>query len=484
MITIDKPKYFGQLLLNKGFRAWFKYMFYIIEGNKFIEEALHDELFGCFEDVYDQKTTRLSINVPPRSGKTTMATYFMAYCWAKNPKSNFIYTSFSQSLLSDIARAFANILEHPVYKAMYDLSIKQYTEEVNPIDMFWKEYLQKNEGLKVAKYSSRKIVSPANGIILFSSIGSAITGFGAGIRNSKGFSGALIVDDGNKPADMHSEVMRNKVITYFEETLLSRLNTPKAAIVNIQQRLHLRDLTGILQEKYTFKQLCKPLMVGDVCQLPSQYTEERIGEIKVNDYMFKAQYQQDPIQYGGTVFKLEWWQYYTILPQLKYTKLFGDTALKTKEHNDYSVFQIWGICHQGNMYLIDQLRGKWEAHDLERQAKAFWAKHRGYNPRSFVIEDKASGTGLIQNLRARHSIPVEAQQVDKDKYTRAMDVQPHIQSGFVYLPENADFLSDFINEFSAFSPLMTHAHDDQIDAAMHAIDNMRVKTEVSILDVL
>jgi predicted phage terminase large subunit-like protein len=483
-MQIDKPKYFGKLLLDKGFRVWFKYMFYTIEGNKFIEEPLHADLFGTFENIYAQIDTRVSLNSPPRSGKTTMATYFMAYCWAKNAKSNFIYTSFSQSLLSDIARAFANILEHPVYKAMYDLNVTHQIEEVSPIDEFWKSYLIENEGLKVAKYSSRKVVSPSGGIILFASIGSAITGFGAGLRNSHGFTGALIVDDGNKPADMHSEVMRNKVVTYFEETLLSRLNNPDVAIINIQQRLHLRDLTGMLNEKYKYKTLIKPLMIGDVCQLPSQYTPERIDEIKVNDYMFKAQYQQEPIQHGGTVFKLEWWQYYSILPKLKYTKIYADTALKTKEHNDYSVFQLWGVGYDGNMYLIDQLRGKWEAHDLERQAKSYWAKHKGYSPRSFAIEDKASGTGLIQNLRARHGIPVEARQVDKDKYTRAMDIQPHIQSGFVYIPENADFVSDFLNEFSSFSPLMTHAHDDQIDTAMHAIDDMRVKTDVSIFDVL
>ncbi len=474
-MQIDKPKYFGKLLLDKGFRVWFKYMFFVIEGNKFIEEQLHGDLFTCFEDIYNQNENRTNINIPPRSGKTTMAIYFMAYCWAKNPKCNFIYTSFSQSLLADIARAFANVLEHPVYKAMYDLSIVKTVEEINPIDEYWRSYLHNQEGKKVAKYSSRKVVSPAGGIILFSSIGSAITGFGAGIRNSVGFSGALIIDDGNKPADMHSEVMRNKVITYFEETLLSRLNNPSSAIVNIQQRLHLSDLTGVLNEKYKFNSLIKPLMVNNTCQLPSQYTQERLDEVMVNDYMFTSQYQQKPIQYGGTIFKMEWWKYYDILPKMKYTKIFADTALKTKEHNDYSVFQLWGADYDRNMYLIYQLRGKWEAYELEKQALLFWNKCSKYSPRNFVVEDKASGTGLIQNLKSRHSLPVVAQQVNKDKYTRAMDIQPHIQSGFVYLPKQSDYLSDYLNEFSSFSPLMTHSHDDQIDTTMHAIQDMRVK---------
>ena len=484
-MQIKHPRYFGQLLISKGFRVWFKYMFFVIEGIEFIEESLHTELFDEFDSIYNLEVTRDNINIPPRSGKTTMAKYFLAYCWAKNSKSNFIYTSFSQSLLSDIARSLVDILEHPVYKSMYDLSIVQTEEEVNPVNEFWHNYLLNNEKKKVAKYSSRKIVSPTGGVILFSSIGASITGFGAGIRGAVAFSGCLLIDDANKPADMHSEVMRNKVVTYFEETLLSRLNNPNAPIINIQQRLHLKDLTGVLIEKYGFKQLKRPLMVGDVCQLPSQYTEERLTEIMVNDYMFKAQYQQEPIQYGGFVFKVEWWKYYIELPEMQYTRIYADTALKTKEHNDYSVFQLWGYGMDNNMYLIDQMRGKWEAFDLEKQAVMFWNKHRAaYSVRGFGIEDKASGTGLIQNLSRVHSIPVEAIQVDKDKYTRAMDVQPQIQSGFVYLPECADFTSEYINEFSSFSPLMTHAHDDQIDTTMHAIQDMRLSGSVSILDVI
>jgi len=483
-MAIQHPQYLGKMLIEKGFRSWFKYMFYVIEGIKFIEEDIHSDLFSEFDKIYNLDITRDNINIPPRSGKTTMAKYFLAYCWAKKPKSNFIYTSYSQSLLSDIARSFVDILEHPVFKAMYNLSYTQIDEEVSPVDLFWTEYLLNSEKKKTAKYSSRKVVSPAGGVILFSSIGASITGFGCGIRGDNTFSGALIIDDANKPSDMHSEVMRTKVVTYFEETLLSRLNNPNVPIINIQQRLHLKDLTGVLNEKYKFNRLEKRLIVDDKCQLPSQYSEDRIEEIKVNDYMFQAQYQQNPIQYGGSVFKTEWWRYYKLLPKMRYTKIYADTALKTKEHNDYSVFQLWGHGEDDNMYLIDQLRGKWEAYELERQAIMFWAKCKPYSPRGFGIEDKASGTGLIQNLIKVHSYPVTAIQADKDKYTRAMDIQPHIQSGFVYLPEYSDFVSDYVNEFSSFSPLMTHSHDDQLDTTVHAIMDMRINSQTSIFDVL
>src|SRR5690606_40488388 len=86
---------------------------------------------------------------------------------------------------------------------------------------------------------------------------------------------------------------------------------------------------------------------------------------------------------------------------------------KTKEHNDYSVFQCWGLGVDGNIYLIDQIRGKWEAWELEMKAAAFYAKHKPFDPkhpcpiRYIAIEDKASGTGLIQNIKKKSGAPVK-----------------------------------------------------------------------------
>ena len=90
-----KPIYLGQTLINRGFRDWFLYMFSIIEANKFIIQPAHTELFQVFTSVELLQTKRANINIMPRSAKTTMATYFVVYCLTKNPKSEFIYTSYS-----------------------------------------------------------------------------------------------------------------------------------------------------------------------------------------------------------------------------------------------------------------------------------------------------------------------------------------------------------------------------------------------------
>lgn len=469
-MAVKDKKYLGQRLLQRGFRVWFLYMFRVIEGHDFIEEEIHADLFKEFEDLHKQIILRSSISVPPRSGKTTFAKYFLAFIWSQMPASNFIYTSYSQSLLGDISRELVGLLEHPVYKAMYNLNFSIEEETVDPIDEFWKEYLINNEGK--AQYSSKKLVSPSGGVILFSSVGSSITGFGAGVRGADGFSGALIIDDANKPADIHSPVMRKKVTTYYDETLLSRLNNSNVAIINIQQRLHVKDLTAYLAEQYDFRLLKKPLIVDGVCQLPKQYNETRIKELQVNNYMFKAQYQQEPIALGGNIFKDEWWKYYIGEMQYEYRVIVADTAMKTKTHNDYSVMQCWGV-KDGQGYLIDQIRGKWESHELEVQAVAFWNKHKTFGHgklRCFGIEDKASGTGLIQGLKAKHKIPVHEIKADKDKLTRAMDAVPYIANGFVYLPQNAPFLSDYLTELSSFTADDSHDHDDQVDPTVYFIN--------------
>ncbi len=298
-------QYTGKILLDLGFEDWFKYLFRVIEGTPFINEPIHQGLFDYFDKVYKGQVTRLNINVPPRSGKTTLAKYFLVFCLTKNPKSNIIYTSYSQSLLSEICNNVAQILEHPIYKSLYPTKMAYESEKVNPIDDFWREYLSKDNGKDV--YLAKKIRTKEGGLCFFSSIGSQITGYGCGIRGGKGFGGFLCIDDANKPADIYSDVLRNKVIQYFSGTLLSRLNNSSVPIINIQQRLHTQDLSAVLIDKYNFVTLKRPLIFDGVCQLPKQYSPERIEEIKLDELTFLAQYQQEPTEWINDAFKgIQW----------------------------------------------------------------------------------------------------------------------------------------------------------------------------------
>ena len=484
------PAHFGKWLLSQGFKKWFMYMFKVIEQTAFVEEPIHKDLFEALQNILNGDIKRININIPPRSAKTTLAIYFIVYTWTINPKANFIYTSFSQDLLTDISRKLALILEHKVYNAMYPQGrIQQEELYEDPINDFWKEYLFQTTGKNV--YSSKKIITYSGGVCLFSAMGAQITGFGAGLRKP-GYTGALIIDDANKPNEMRYPKYRKAIIDHYEGTLLNRLNHADVPILNIQQRLNIEDLSGILQAKYNFYTIKKPLLdENGVCQIPSQYNEERIKELQQNNYEFQAQYMQSPIIQGGQVIKREYFKYYPVNQKFNYKRIIiaADTAMKVKEYNDYSVFIAGGITAENKLHILDMVRGKWEAPELEKTAINTWNNFKR-NPETglccsgLYVEDKASGTGLIQGLKSKYGIPVIGLKADTDKLTRVENILPYLESGQVLLPENENysFVPDLLNECESFTRDMSHIHDDIVDALAHLISEALAKNVVSYLD--
>ena len=444
-------------------------MFRVLEGKPFIMDLIHKDMFNVFDDLYYLRITRECMNIPPRAGKTTICKYWLIYCLTKNPRCNFIYTSFSQMLLSDIAREVAQILEHPIYKELYGNGLLGMEEkEENPIDDFWREYLLQETGKAV--YASKRIITAKGGQILFASIGSTITGFGAGIRGAKGFSGALIIDDANKPADIMSETMRDKVRKYYDETLLSRLNDSNVPIFNIQQRLHLGDLSGYLLEQYKFDSIIKPLLEPDgTCNIASQYTPERIKEISFNDTMFQAQYQQSPVAEKGNIIQRDWW----IMYDADHTAIDGkliitaDTAYKKTKTADYSCFQVWELLRK-EMRLRDMIVGKWEFPELLEKAIQIWRKWTDdslINPAAFMyIEDKASGISLEQTLiqSGINAICWKPKEYDypEDKVGRTRELSWDVYRGLVKLKKDDKMSQYLVNEAALFAEDMSHAHDD------------------------
>ena len=472
----------GKKLLERGFRQWFLYLFKIVNGSEWKELPIHKKMFRQIKDIVDGKTIRLAMNLCPRSGKTTMAVWLVVYALTLNPKSQIIYTSFNQDLLTQIAQQVAAIMSHPVYQALYGQGYAVEEEEADPIDDFWKDYLIQTTG-KI-KFSNRKIFTPQGGVVLFNSIGAAITGFGAGVKHAKGFNGILILDDPDKPTDIRSEKIRQKTHTYFEETLLSRLNNSETPILVIQQRLHMDDMTGFLIERYSFDVFKAPLLdENGVCNLGSQYSEARIKELQVNNYVFQSQYQQEPIMLGGGVLRHEWWKFYREIDDTRYKRIFitADTACKTKEWNDYTAIGVWGVTIGNKLRLLDMVHGKFEINVLRDTLLAVWDKWKmGVGMcrcTELVIEDKASGMQAIQDLKRIGGLPIRPYVPEKDKYQRVEDILPQIAAGNVELPVNDQhpISHELIAEADAFSADLSHLHDDMIDMTVMAVDRAFVK---------
>jgi predicted phage terminase large subunit-like protein len=300
----------------------------------------------------------------------------------------------------------------------------------------------------------------------------------------------IILDDPISADAANSEAKLEAARIAFTETLPTRVNSDKSAIVVIMQRLHEKDVSGVIEEMgLPYVHLVIPMRFepGRCCRtsigwedprttegelmFPERFSEAQVSELEktLGSYGTAGQLQQRPAPRGGGILKESWFKYWTKEPRLEFRTIHADTAQKTGQENDYSVFQCWGRSVTGEAVLLDQIRGKWEAPELLIQCRAFWRKHLAAQTaaklRGLYVEDKSSGTGLVQTLR-REGIPVLAVQRNNDKISRGYDAAPFIESGNVLLPADAPWLSDFLAEVGSFPG---GAHDDQLDPMFDAI---------------
>jgi predicted phage terminase large subunit-like protein len=430
-------------------------MFKARKGVELLSNWHQEAICSALERVVIGDCKRLIINIPPRSGKTEIAVInYLAWCMGNFPDSEFIHASYSKRLATSNAYNVRAMMQHEVYKQIFDhTSIKS--------DSSAKDEFRTDQG----------------GIVYATGAEGTITGYGAGKMRDT-FGGAIVIDDPHKAGEANSDTMRANVIDWFSTTMESRKNRPDTPIIVIMQRLHEEDLSGWLLgggngEEWEHLNISAEPESG-VSFWPEQFPIEDLKrKEESNSYVYAGQYLQRPAPIGGGIFKDEWWQYYNGTPDFKWRGIYVDTAMKTKEQNDFSVFQCWGLTANNKAYLIDMVRGKWEAPELLAQARAFYAKHRQEKNgtlRYMKVEDKASGTGLIQTLQ-REGVNVMAIQRNVDKVTRAYDAAPSVEAGHVYLPKSESFVSDILREATQFP---NGAHDDCLDPLMDAISDMLV----------
>ena len=410
------------------------------------------------EQVLLGRVNRLLINVPPRSGKTeTAVKSFIGWGMGMFPDSEFIHASYSKRLATSNTYEVRAMMQNETYKEIFPWTALQ--DDSKARDEF-----------RTAQ----------GGIVYATGADGTITGYGAG-KMRPGFGGAIIIDDPHKAGDANSSVMRKNVIDWYQQTMESRLNKRSDPIIIIMQRLHEDDLSGWLLgggsgEKWNHINI--PARTDEGTSFwPEQFPDEMLDRLESSSpYVFAGQYMQRPSPLGGGLFRDSWWRYLAAPPPIQWRTIYADTAQKTADHNDYSVFQCWGYSVTGQAVMLDMIRGKWEAPELEAMARAFWAKHKATQNqgtlRAMKVEDKVSGTGLIQTLK-REGIPIIGIKRNVDKITRAFDAAPLIESGNVILMQDVPHLTDFISEASTFP---NAAHDDMIDAAMSAISDILQQT--------
>ncbi|VVE79378.1 hypothetical protein PSP31120_02203 [Pandoraea sputorum] len=463
-----------------------RYFFKHRQGIKFRVNWHHVLIADTVQRVIDGELKNVVINVPPGSSKTELvAINLIARGLAVNPRARFLHISYSDDLALLNSETAREIVGSDEYQALWPLAIA--------------------DDAKSKKRWNVVVDGKKAGGVYAVSLGGQITGFRAG-HMAEGWQGAIIIDDPLKVEDAYSKTNRDKANRKLLSTVKSRKANPDTPIIVIMQRLAEEDPTGFIKSgkvpgDWEFIEI--PALITDeyVERLPSRVREmvevaerdddgrfsywpykepldDLLASEKADRYVFSGQYMQRPSPLGGGIIKSSNFGRYDVLPELVKRMIFADTAQKTAERNDYSVFECWGLGKNGRIYLIDLIRGKWEAPELRRRAIDFWNKHlamgmpHGAALTKMRVEDKASGTGLIQDIRESGGIPIEGIERDRDKLTRVMDVVSYIDSGYVLVPNNAPWVSDFTQECDAFTPDDTHAHDDQIDPMVDAINDL------------
>ena len=376
------------------------------------------------------KTKRLILNLPPRTLKSHAASVaFPAWLLGHDPSKQIICASYGQDLADKHARDCRTLMSSPFYRGLFPRT-----------------------ALSPEKLSVNDFMTTAQGFRMSTSVNGVLTGRGADI---------IILDDILKPDDALSETRRRAANEWYFNTLLSRLNSKEnGTIIIVMQRLHEEDLVGEVIAREPWEVLSLPAIAqhdeyypfdgtlhdgvfarkAGVALHPERDSAATYNAIRetVGEYNFQSQYQQSPMPLEGGFIKRDWLQFYAEEEKpISFRMIIQswDTANKAGELNDFSVCTTWGI-HGGKFYLLHVYRNRLTFPALKRAAMELYNR---FGHRKVAIEDKASGTSLIQELKAEGLTGIEAYQLPpgSDKLMRTAGQSIKFESGKVLIPTAA-----------------------------------------------
>jgi predicted phage terminase large subunit-like protein len=448
-------------ILQQDLMSFVERSFYELNPQTALVGGHHIEVMAAKLDACRQgKIKRLIINVPPRHLKSHCASIaFPAWYLAHNPAGHVICASYGQELADKLARDCRTLMMSAWYRRLFPTRLSE-------------------------RRAIHDFVTTEQGTRMATSVGGVLTGRGADL---------IVIDDALKPDDALSEPQRASVNRWYDNTLLSRLNNKATGcIIIVMQRLHQDDLVGHVLEQEPWEVVSFPAiadedeihsiesplgarsfrrLTGDVLH-PERESRTTLAVIRqtIGEYNFASQYQQNPTPLGGAMVKTVWLRFYTPAerpPRFSRIVQSWDTANKAAQLNDYSVCTTWGIADR-HFYLIDVLRRRLNYPDLKR---SIIEQARRHEANTILIEDKASGTQLIQDLSSQiWGVTAYVPPPGTDKIMRLHAQTAMFENGFVFLPQAALWLSDYVTEITSFPGAR---YDDQVDSTTQALDYLR-----------
>lgn len=469
--------------------------FNITQGDSFRTNWHHHYFDWAAVRLLDGRAQNIIVNIPPGGTKTEFwSVHLPVYGMVKFPRVRILNTSYSKDLVNENSERSRDLIKSAEFNEFYGFQIGK-----DKVD----DWTVEKNGKRCHQLFSR-------------SSGGQITGVRGGYM-SDSYSGHIQADDWDKIDDLFSEAKRKKAHTRLVNTLRSRKAHSGTPFVAVQQRGHVDDSTAFLlaggmgltidlhikipaliDQDYIdslpdgirercIKSVCSSEQVGGYWSYwpAKESVHDLVALRKAHPYTFMSQYDQNPETLDGGVFSADDFLFYgdtedgadLPLPErFEYRFITVDTAQKTGQRNDWTVFSEWGV-FENRIYRLAYQRERMEAKQLRRDFESFTKAAHGRNSsgaalRVAKVEDKSSGTGLIQEVKGRLPVPVEPVQRDKDKLTRAMDVQAFHAEKRVVLPYGDAANFEFISEVASFSDDDSHKHDDQTDVMIDALEHV------------
>lgn len=453
------------------FYVYVKIMAPVILPEGFIDgkhiQLMCKELEKVEASVEAKDPIRFQLFLPPGSMKSKLLNLFVTWCLGRHPKWNILHIGHSTSFAEDnFGRQIRDVIKSPEYGSIFpDTKVRSDVR------------------------ASGRWSTTQGGQYYATGVGTRIAGRRAHIS---------ICDDVISEQTAYSKLERDKINKWYVPGLQSRL-LPNGAEVIVNTRWHLEDLSGYLVKidstsRRPWNIISIPALLdkksADLLGLkegesfwPEFWTTDVLMEKKDSDGMTKqtwaSLYMQSPVAEEGNIIKEEdclFWDSETP-PKVSYVLISMDTAFSTSNSADYSAITVWGIFkqkftnHKGDeemiscMILLDAEKGRWDFSDLCNKTVEY---NRAYFPDSIIIEKRASGQSLLQEMR-RRALPVREYIPERDKVTRLHASTPFFEAGRVFFPQRK-WAEEVINELTLFPHVQ---HDDYTDTVSQAILWMR-----------
>lgn len=457
---------------RRDFYAYVRLMAHLMLPEDFVD-GRHIRLI-CAElmrvERGDEK--QLMIFLPPGAMKSVLLKLFVSWCFGRNPSWPIIGLSHTEDLADKHSREIRDFMQLPDYGEVFPKTAVSNAA--------------KNVGLWITTEGGA-----------YKSAG-AQTGI-AGFRFRLG----IIDDPLNEKTAFQPDVVR-KINNNYGRGFKSR-GLPDRRIIIVHTRWLVNDLAGFVlrtakKDSDKFKVIKIPALLDETASKllklpegtsywpemwPTEYFEDMRDNPEVlafSDWI--SLYQQEPVALDGVIFKKghfkEWEE--DELPKMEMIIVSADTAYGEKQSNDFSVLQVWGLFKKKNeeeivdekavynALMLANRKGQWAFPELVKQAKAV---NKDFKPDLILIEKRASGQSLAQTLRMAN-LPIKEVNPDRDKVTRAHIVTPVLDAGRVYLPKRR-WAEGFLVEAYNFP---RGEHDDQVDAAVHALQHIKLMTNM------